>query len=361
MRLLAEPGEVADQLAADAHGEEQREDEREEAEDARDTGLDEDVERDRVDTVAVAVVGVRDGLREAREQQGRGLLPAGQVDLRVLGGARGDDVLLGGAQRLGARGGPEPLEDLALAAGQVLQADLVQERAVGHQVDHLAQFVPGELGRGDQRGGDQRVLARQHLAGPGEAHDRAALLVHVHVLQGVEIGQERVAGLDDVAVRLQRPGAVEAAAVDLLPQIADAVELLEDGLQPRPGRRAQIVAHLGVIGGGTNLRDRAVGVPAAVLQRGERVGGPLVGQIDERLATLLLDDLDRVLHRGADLVHDVRDVQQLVGLAAGDVGRESPQGGEGDERHQQQRHDLPADGLPAKAHGLPQINRQQTA
>ena len=52
----------------------------------------------------------------------------------------------------------------------------------------------------------------------------------------------------------------------------------------------------------------------------------------------------------------VAGVEQLARLAAGEHRGEGPDGGQGHQRHQQQRHDLPADRLPAKAHGLPQLD-----
>ena len=61
--------------------------------------------------------------------------------------------------------------------------------------------------------------------------------------------------------------------------------------------------------------------------------------------------------------------EELGDLASREHGGEGPDRGQGHQRHEKQRHDLPADRLPAKAHGLPQLDppvggthvRQQTA
>lgn len=53
--LLAEPGQVADQLAADAHGQDEGDDEGDEAEDSGDGGLDQHVHGHGLDALLVAV------------------------------------------------------------------------------------------------------------------------------------------------------------------------------------------------------------------------------------------------------------------------------------------------------------------
>ena len=147
-----------------------------------------------------------------------------------LAGPGVDDGGLGGAQRLGVGAAPVLVEDVAVGGGQDFQVGVVEQLPVGHQVGDPAQFGRRRL-RGDQRGGDQGVLAREHLAGPGDADEGPALLVHLHVLQGVEIHEEAVAGVDEAVVELQRLRPVDAALLDGLAQRGHGVEGGEHGLE----------------------------------------------------------------------------------------------------------------------------------
>ena len=54
----------------------------------------------------------------------------------------------------------------------------------------LADLVGGDLAR-DERGGDAAASSRESsLAGAADADQGAALLVHLHVVEGVKVGQE---------------------------------------------------------------------------------------------------------------------------------------------------------------------------
>jgi hypothetical protein len=215
--------------------------------------------------------------------------------------------------------------------------------------------VGGADAVGGEGGGDDGVLAGEGLAGARDADEGPALLVHLHVLQGVEVHEEVVAGVDEAAVEVEGLAGVEGVLVDGAAQGADAAEGVEDGAQARVGLGAEFLGDFGVGGGGGDVLEGLVGCGAALGEfgAGGRVAG--VADDDEGLAAFLLDDAYDVLDGVADLVDDVGDVEELDGLAAGDDGGETPQRGQGDERHQEQRHDLPADGLPAKAHGLPSL------
>ncbi|MGY3684061.1 hypothetical protein ACVWXU_007684 [Streptomyces sp. TE33382] len=107
MGVLAEPGEVADQLTADAHGDEDRDEEGEEAEDARDTGLDEHTVGGRFGAVLEAVAHLG-GVVGQPVQYGRGhLLPPFGVDgARLLRRSGVDQPALRRAQRFGVGAAP---------------------------------------------------------------------------------------------------------------------------------------------------------------------------------------------------------------------------------------------------------------
>ncbi len=171
----------------------------------------------------------------------------------------------------------------------------------------------------------------------------------------MEVHEELVAGVDEPTVEVERLVRVEGVLIDGAAQGADAVEGVEDGVQALGGGGAELLDDLGVLGALADLVDDLVGGGAAFDEFGGGGGGAGVAEDDEGLAALLLDHADDVLDGVADLVDDVGDVEELDGFAAGDRGGEAPEGREGDERHEQQRHDLPADGLPAKAHGLPSL------
>lgn len=353
MGVLAEPGEVADEFTADADGDEDRDDQGQETEDSGDTGLGEDPVGGRFGAVLEPVAHLGGVVRQPVEDGHGRLLPAGGVDgagaLRRTGGDQG---VLGGAQRFGVGAAPELLDASALGGGETLQTDFVQQLALGHEAGYLAQFGGGEAA-GDEARCDERVLAREHLPGPGDPDQRPHLLVHRHVLQGVESVEEAVRGVDEAVVEVQRLRPADGALLDRLAQGVQSVDGAEDRVQAAAvggAQRFPDVLRPGVL---PDLAHDAVGGGALAHEDGERVGGPGVGEEDQGLPPLGLYGADGVVQRVGDLLHDGSGAHQLVGLTAGDVGGEDPEAGEGDERHQQQRHDLPADGLPAKAHGLP--------
>ncbi len=74
-----------------------------------------------------------------------------------------------------------------------------------------------------------------------------------------------------------------------------------------------------------------------------------------RLAALLLQDADCVLGGVADLLDEGRHREELGHTSPCEYRGEAPDGGQGHQRHEKQRHHLPADRLPAKVHGLPQL------
>ncbi|ESU46657.1 hypothetical protein P376_5365 [Streptomyces sp. HCCB10043] len=353
--VLAQPGEVADEFTADADGDEDRDDQGQEAEDPGDPGLGEDPVGGRFGAVLETVAHLR-GVAGQPVQDGHGrLFPAVGVDgggaLRRPGADQG---VLGGAQGFGVGAAPELLDAAAFGGGEVLQADLVEQLALRHEAGYLAQFGGGEAA-GDEAGGDERVLAREHLAGPGDADQGPHLLVHRHVLKGVESVEEAVRGVDEAVVEVQGLCSADGALLDRLAQRLQSVDGTQDRVQAAAVGGAQRFPDVLLPGVLPDLAHDAVGGGALPHEHGERVGGPGVGEEDQGLPSLVLDGADGVLQGFAHLLHDGSGAHQFVGLTAGDVGGEDPEAREGDERHQQQRHDLPADGLPAKAHGLPQI------
>ncbi len=353
--LLAQPGQVADEVAADAYGEHQGHDQGEEAEDAGGGGLDHDVHGDGLDALLVAVAGVGVHGGQVFEDLGGGLVPLGGGDAaRLVDGAAGYEAFLGVAQGLGLGVLPELLEALPVLGGEGHEVELVEQAAVGGEVGDVADVGSGDVARGEGRG-DDGVLAGEQFAGAADADEGAAFLVDLHVVQAVEVHEEVVAGVDQPVVEIQGLRGVQCVLVDGAAHGADALEGGDDRAQALGALRAQLVEDLGVAGADADLLDGQVGFGAALGQFGRGGGGPGVAEDDQGLAPFLLDDADDVFDGVADLVDDVGHVEELDGLTAGDDCREAPEGGQGDERHKEQRHDLPADGLPAKAHGLPSL------
>lgn len=99
-----------------------------------------------------------------------------------------------------------------------------------------------------------------------------------------------------------------------------------------------------------------VGARTLLAQRGKDVRGARVDEVAERQRPFLLHLLQGIDQRATHLFHDGSGAHQLQGVATGEVDGERPDRCQRDEWDQQQRHDLPADGSPAKAHGLPQLN-----
>ncbi len=352
--VQAQLAQIADEAAANAHGQEQGDQQGEEAEHTGDDRLGDDAHRDGPDAflIAVARLVVEFG-HFGQHIAGRGV-PALRRD--TVGCARpvGDGGLLGDAQRGAAGVRPEAVEAVAFPGGKQGEVDVVEEVALGRVIRDLADLHTGEFAD-DERGAEEGVLAGEEFTGAGEVDQGAVLLVHLHVVDDVEVGEQVVAGVDQTVVEVEGGGAVDGAVVDAAAQRAEAVERVQDSGETLGRALAHGVAHIGVLGVRADLGDGLVGGGAAAGEGGLAVGGTGVGEVDEGLAAFLLEDADRVLDGVADLLHDGRHVEQLLCLAPRQYRGETPDGGQGHQRHEKQRHDLPADGLPAKAHGLPQL------
>ncbi len=355
VRLLAQPAQVPDEAAADAEGDDERADERGEAQDAGDGGLDDDAGGDGPDPVAEAVDGLPAHPAEVLEDgPGDGLPAVGVEDADGPAGAGEDHGVLGGEQRPGVGAAPVVLVGLLVGEGEDGEVGGVERLALGDVVGEGAQVLAAHAA-GGERGGEQGVLAGDGLAGATEADHGAGLPVHLGVLEGAEAAEEVVVGLDDVVVRLEGGPAGEGAVLGLAAQAVQAVEALLEGAETLRRGVAHVVAHAS-LDARAEGDDRLVGGGAQRAQVGAHVGAARVGELDERLAALPLQGAHHVAGRVADLAHDVDRRHQLRRLAAGDDGGEDPQPGQGHQGHQQQCHDLPADRLPAKAHGLPYGN-----
>ncbi|MCF0091111.1 hypothetical protein B0E37_06230 [Streptomyces sp. MH192] len=352
--LLAQPAQVADEAAAHADGEHEGEQQGDQPEDAHDGGLGDGAHRGRVDPVLVAV-----GRRVV--ERGEPVEHTAAEGVPALGGDAGghllgvgvEDELLGLAQRGGRGALPEAVVALAFLGRQLVHADLVDGPAPGDQLGDVPQFGAGDAA-GDEGGAEQGVLAGEQLPGAGGVDEGAVLLVEFRGVDDVEGGEHGVAGVDHAVVEVEglRPG--EAGAVDALAQRTDALEAVEHGGEAGGVVRVERVAHLG--GGDVAAQggEGVVGGDPGAPQRAQRVGGARVGEVEEGLPSLLLQGADGVLGGIGDLLHDGGDVEELDHLAAHEERGVAPDRGQGQQWHQEQRHDLPADGLPAKAHGLPQ-------
>ncbi len=354
MGLQAQLPQVADEGAADTDGEEEGEQERDQAECAGDDRLGDDAHGHGVDAVLVAVVGLVVEGTEFVEDVTGGAVPALGGDPAGGSGAGVEGGFLGHAQRCGGCVLPEALIAVALRHGQQRQIDVVHQRALGHEVGDVALFGGGDPAD-DQGGAEEGVLSGEQFAGTGEIDQRAVLLVQFHVVDHVQVGQQHVAGIDQPVVEAQGLGAVDGAVLDAAAQRLDAFEGVQDRGQSLVGAGSHRVAHVRVPGVLADAAHGLVGRGPAAPERGEPVGGTGVGEVDEGLAAFLLQDADRVLDGVADLLHHGRHVEQVARLTSREHRGESPDRGQGHQRHEEQRHDLPADGLPAKAHGLPQL------
>ncbi|MGX1408631.1 hypothetical protein RKD40_006244 [Streptomyces ambofaciens] len=367
--LQAQLLEVADERAADADGQEQGVQQGDQTERPGDDCLCDGAGGDGVDAILVAVGGVVVEFAEFLEDvPGRGV-PALGGDSARRAGAGGDGGLLGDPEGGGGGVLPEALVAAAFGGGQQRQVDVVHHGALRDEVGDLPDLRAGEP-PGDQGGAEEGVLAGEQFPGARDVDERAVLLVQPHVVDDVEVGEQVVAGVDQAVVEAEGLGAVDGAVLDAAAQGAEAVEGVQDGGEPFLTGLAEVVPHVGVGGVATDLRDGLVGGGPAAPQGGEAVGGAGVGEVDEGLAAFLLEDADGVLDRVADLLDDVGDAEQPGRLTARQHRGEGPDRGQGHQRHEEQRHDLPADRLPAKAHGLPQLDphrrggthvRQQTA
>ncbi|GAA3242163.1 hypothetical protein GCM10020256_65870 [Streptomyces thermocoprophilus] len=270
-------------------------------------------------------------------------------------GGGGGDGLLRGAQGCGGGVLPEAFVALAFGDGQLREAQFVDRLALGGEVQDGAYLALGEFAD-DQGGAEQGVLAGEQFACAGGVDECAVLLVHLGDVDDVEGGQQGVAGVDEPVVQVECLGAGEGAVRDAAAQGVDAVEGVEKGGEALGVVVVEGVAHIRVGGVAADGGDGLVGGGAIAAQRGQRVGGSGVGQVDEGLAAFLLDDARGVLQGVAEVLHEGGHLEQPARLASGEDGGESPDDGQGHQRHEKQRHDLPADRLPAKAHGLPQLD-----
>lgn len=352
--LHAQLPEIADEAAADAHGKDEREQQGEQAEDAGDGRLDDDAHRDRADAVLVAGARLVVEFAELVEDAAGGGVPRLGVDGAGPAGLGGDDGLFGDAQRSGGGVLPEALEAFTFGRRQVRQADLVHEGALCDEVGDVTCLVAGELS--DHEGGtEQRVLAGEQLAGASDVEEGAGLLVHLHAVDPVEGSQQGVAGVDEPVVEVEGLGSGDRSVLDAAAQWVDAVEGVQDGGEALFVAFVHPVADVGVLGVLADLGDRGVGGAPGDAQRRQRVRGPGVGEIDERLTALLLENADGVLGGVTDLLDEGRHREQLGHTPPREYRGETPDRGQGHQRHEKQRHHLPADRLPAKAHGLPQL------
>ncbi|MCO4694780.1 hypothetical protein LRR80_00826 [Streptomyces sp. RO-S4] len=351
--LQAQLPEVADEFPAHAHGEEQGDEQGGQAEHAGGDGLDDDAHGDGPHPLLITVAGLVVEGAELGEHLAGGGVPTGGGDPAGRSVLGEDGGLLAHPQRGGGGVAPEVLVAVAFVRGELRQGDVVQQGALGRQVGDVPDLGGGQLAD-DQGGAEQRVLAGQQFAGAGQVHQGAVLLVEFDVLDHVQIGQQHVAGVDQAVVEVEGLAPVEGAVVDAAAQGLDALEGVEGGVE-FAGVSVHGLAYVTAGGVPADGGHGPVGGGAAALEGGEAVGGAGVGEMDEGLAAFLLQDTDGVLDGVADLLHHRRDVEQVARLAARDHCGEGPERGQGHQRHEEQRHDLPADGLPAKAHGLPQL------
>ncbi len=169
MGLLAQPGQVADEVAADAYGQHEGDGEGDETEDAGDGGLEQDVHGDGLDALLVAVAGRGAHGGEVVEDLVRGFVPLGGGDAAgVLSGAAGEEPFLRVAQGLGIGTVPVLLEEIAVGAREDREVEVVEQGAVGGEVGDVPDVDGAHIARG-QGGGDDGVLAGERLAGAGDA------------------------------------------------------------------------------------------------------------------------------------------------------------------------------------------------
>ncbi|MGX1246037.1 hypothetical protein RKD46_007141 [Streptomyces pseudovenezuelae] len=250
---------------------------------------------------------------------------------------------------------PEALVALALRGRQHAQADVVHQGPLGDQVGDVADLVAGELAH-HEGGSEQGVLAGEQFAGPGDVDQRPCLLVQFHAVDAVEGGEEGVGGVDQAVVLVEGLDPGEGAVLDAAAQRVDAVEGVQDGGEALVVVLVDAVADIGIACAPAELGDGVVrGAPRAA-QRGQGVRGTWIGQVDQGLAAFLLEHAHGVLNGIPELLRDGRDLEELGDLTSRQYRGEAPHRDQGHQRHEKQRHDLPADRLPAKAHGLPQLD-----
>lgn len=217
MGLQAQLPQVADEGAADAHGQHEREEQGDQAEDADDGRLDDHAHRVRPDTVLETVACLVVELGEFVEDTARGGVPALCADVAVSAGFGTGDGLLGGAQRGGAGVLPETLVPLAFRRRQHSQVDVVQQGPLGDEVGNVTDLVASELAH-HQGGAEQGVLAGEQFAGPGDVDQSPCLLVQLDAVDAVEGGEQGVGGVDEAVVLVEGLEAGDRALLDAAAQ-----------------------------------------------------------------------------------------------------------------------------------------------
>lgn len=132
----------------------------------------------------------------------------------------GDHPVLVGGQLTCLRGAPVVLVEATVPHRQHGEAGVVEDPALGDPVGELPQVALAHTAGGQHRG-HQGVLAGDGLPGAGDDDQRPALLVHLHVLQGVERGEEVIAGVDEGVVALHGLVAGDGVVLDLGAQRAE--------------------------------------------------------------------------------------------------------------------------------------------
>lgn len=272
--LQAQLSQVADEAAADAHGQDEREEQGGEAEEAGHGGLDDDGHGVGADPVLIAVAGLVVERGELVEGAARGGVPAlGAHRAGGRAGVGGDDRLFRRPQRGGGGVLPEAFVAFALRRGQHRQADVVHHGALRGEVGDVADLFASEFS--DHQGGAQQgVLAGEQFAGAGDVHQDPGLLVQLHAVDAVHGGQQGVAGVDETVVQVEGLDPVDRALLDAAAQGVDAVQRVQDGGEVFVLVGVQSVADVRVLGVLPDLDDGVVGGAAGAAQRGQRVGGP---------------------------------------------------------------------------------------
>ncbi len=349
---VAQADQLADQAPADPEGDEDREHHRDQADQTGDAAAPE--QTDRIGVVAVVDGAAQPGVdrREVAEGAVGGLPPGVAVDRlhHPLGSAGTDEVRLGAGER-----GP----GLAAAQGDVVGlVDRVQLGDVdGEQRLLVVQGVERDLvllgGRPAGRGAQplhRRVLLGEVLPGAHQLdHDRA-LPGELAALAGDERGPEAEGGLDQVGVLAERELPVQRGAADLGAQRAELVGGGED-LQVAAALGLVEPAALGVL---LLLQDGevVVGGGAGLLEGVAGGAGAGVGEPADGGPALVLQVVRVEVDRGAELLVGRTDVEPAPDVAGGGERRVRPEGGEGDDGHQEQRDDLRADRAAAQTHGV---------
>lgn len=120
----------------------------------------------------------------------------------------------------------------ALGGGQLRQADVVQQGALGDKVGEVPDLVLRDPAR-DEHGTDEGVLTGEEFTGAADVDQGASLLVHLHAVEGGEVGQQREARIHEVVVVAEGLGDGDGAALDGGAQGRQAVEGVQDRREPQ--------------------------------------------------------------------------------------------------------------------------------